>query len=88
LKLMNSCLSSILVFAAVSLSYAQPDGSKPDTQPVHHPVPSIQDTETPAQKDARMQWWREARFGMFIHSGLYSIPAGTWGGKQIPGIGE
>jgi alpha-L-fucosidase len=88
LKLMKSGLSSILVFAAVSLSYAQLEGSKPDAQPVHHPIPSIQDTETPAQKDARMQWWREARFGMFIHWGLYSIPAGTWDGKQIPGIGE
>jgi len=53
-----------------------------------HPVASIQDTETPEQRDARMAWWREARFGMFIHWGLYSIPAGTWKGKQIPGIGE
>ena len=53
-----------------------------------HPVAAIQDTETPAQRDARMAWWREARFGMFIHWGLYSIPAGTWNGKQIPGIGE
>src|ERR1700734_306465 len=79
---------AILLFAAVSLSYAQLEGTKPDAQPVHHPTPSIQDTETPAQKDARMQWWREARFGMFIHWGLYSIPAGTWDGKQIPGIGE
>ena len=35
-----------------------------------------------------MAWWRDARFGMFIHWGLYSIPAGTWDGKQIPGIGE
>jgi alpha-L-fucosidase len=53
-----------------------------------HPVAAIQDTETPAQRDARMAWWREARFGMFIHWGLYSIPAGTWDGKQIPSIGE
>ena len=44
--------------------------------------------ETPAQRDARMKWWREARFGMFIHWGLYAVPAGTWNGKQIPGIGE
>ncbi|MFZ4399042.1 MAG: alpha-L-fucosidase [Bacteroidales bacterium] len=29
-------------------------------------------------KDKRMEWWREARFGMFIHWGLYSIPAGQW----------
>ena len=44
--------------------------------------------ETPAQRDARMKWWREARFGMFIHWGVYSVPAGTYKGKQIPGIGE
>jgi hypothetical protein len=29
--------------------------------------------ETPAPRDARMAWWREARFGMFIHWGLYVI---------------
>ena len=44
--------------------------------------------ETPAQRDARMAWWREARFGMFIHWGVYSVPAGTYDGKRIPGIGE
>jgi len=44
--------------------------------------------ETTAQRDARMNWWREARFGMFIHWGLYAIPAGEWDGKQIGGIGE
>jgi alpha-L-fucosidase len=53
-----------------------------------HPVPAIQDTETPAEKDARMQWFRAARFGMFIHWGLYAIPAGRWNGKEVPGIGE
>lgn len=31
--------------------------------------------ETPAQKTKRMQWWTEARFGMFIHWGLYALPA-------------
>jgi len=40
----------------------------------NHPVAAIQDTETAARRDARMAWWREARFGMFIHWGLYSIP--------------
>ena len=39
-------------------------------------------------KDERMEWWREARFGMFIHWGVYSIPAGTWNGHQIGSIGE
>ncbi len=37
--------------------------------------------ETLAEHEARMQWWREARFGLFIHWGLYAIPAGEWNGK-------
>jgi alpha-L-fucosidase len=37
-------------------------------------------------QDQRMAWWREARFGMFIHWGLYAIPAGEWNGKN--GYGE
>lgn len=44
--------------------------------------------ETKEQRDARMKWWREARFGMFIHWGVYSVPAGTYKGQQIGGIGE
>ena len=39
-------------------------------------------------QDERMAWWREARFGLFIHWGLYAIPAGEWKGEQIPGISE
>src|SRR5512140_1731883 len=38
--------------------------------------------------EQRMKWWREARFGMFIHWGVYSVPAGSWNGHQIGGIGE
>lgn len=44
--------------------------------------------ETPEQHNQRMAWWREARFGMFIHWGIYSVPAGTWQGRRIDGIGE
>ena len=36
---------------------------------------------TPAPPDSRLDWWREARFGMFIHWGLYAIPAGEWNGR-------
>ena len=38
----------------------------------------IPGSETPDEHDQRMEWWREARFGMFIHWGLYSVPAGEW----------
>ena len=43
--------------------------------------------ETPQQQQQRLKWWREARFGMFIHFGLYAIPArGEWvqWNEQIP----
>ena len=44
--------------------------------------------ETPDQRDARMAWWREAKFGMFIHWGIYAVPAGVYDGKPIADIGE
>ena len=40
-------------------------------------------TESTQQRDSRMQWWRDARFGMFVHWGLYSGLAGTWEGKPV-----
>ena len=44
--------------------------------------------ETKAERDRRMKWWREARFGMFIHWGLYAVPAGEYKGKRSERIGE
>jgi alpha-L-fucosidase len=44
------------------------------------PVPNV---ETAAERDVRMRWWREARFGLFVHWGLYSGLAGTWNGKPV-----
>lgn len=41
-----------------------------------------------ARNDPRLDWWRAAKFGLFIHWGLYAIPAGIWKGRAIPGIGE
>lgn len=38
--------------------------------------------------DERIQWWRDARFGMFIHWGLYSLPGGEWKGKKVNGYSE
>src|SRR5690349_19028815 len=37
--------------------------------------------ETATEHDARMGWFREARFGLFIHWGVYSVPAGEWNGN-------
>jgi len=35
-----------------------------------------------SDRDARMAWWRDARFGMFVHWGLYSPAGGYWDGKR------
>lgn len=49
----------------------------------HIPLSNItwSQQESRAAYEQRMQWWREARFGMFIHWGLYSVPAGEWNGQ-------
>ena len=44
--------------------------------------------ETKAERDKRMGWWRDARFGMFIHWGVYSVPAGEYKGQRFDHIGE
>ena len=37
--------------------------------------------ESEAARNERMAWFREARFGLFIHWGVYSVPAGEWKDK-------
>jgi len=50
------------------------------------PLAAAQDT--PEAKARRLAWFHEAKFGLFIHWGLYAIPAGEWKGQRVPGIGE
>lgn len=47
-------------------------------------TPSAQDPN----KDARLAWWREAKFGMFIHWGVYSSFGGEWNGQKVEGYAE
>lgn len=44
--------------------------------------------ETTAQRDQRMRWWREARFGLFIHWGIYAVAAGEYNGQRSDKAGE
>ena len=70
--------AAFLLAAQVSLASADPAMPAPPEAP---PAP----VETSGQRDARMAWWRDARFGMFIHWGLYAIPAGKWGDRDSHG---
>ena len=45
--------------------------------PLPPPLPA------PATQDQKMAWFRQDKYGLFIHWGLYAIPAGVWKGKKI-----
>ena len=38
--------------------------------------------------EERTKWWREAKLGMFIHWGIYSLPGGEWKGRKVSGYAE
>ncbi|MFN0131605.1 MAG: alpha-L-fucosidase [Phycisphaerales bacterium] len=69
-----ACLS-LLTLAACQSS---PQGASPPAA-----APSHSGTQPAAMLPDKpyMEWWRDARFGMFIHWGLYSIPAGVYGDR-------
>jgi alpha-L-fucosidase len=77
--ILNLIVCVILGIVSVCVAQAQ-SGTRGPAE-----VPSA---ETKEQRDARMKWWREARFGMFIHWGIYSVPAGVYNGRNIGGLGE
>jgi alpha-L-fucosidase len=45
-------------------------------------------TASQKTRDKRVQWWRDAKFGMFIHWGIYSLPGGEWKGNKVSGYAE
>ena len=74
--------------ALTSPGLAQSPPATPSTQaPATPPSAAAQRSPDPA-REARLAWFREAKYGLFIHWGLYAIPAGEWQGKTYPGIGE
>src|SRR5581483_10974083 len=80
----NYSLAGMILLAAILSAAAQaPPGKTPKKTSVSAPAQS-----TDEQTEQRLRWWREARFGMFIHWGLYADPAGEWKLNPIPGIGE
>jgi alpha-L-fucosidase len=51
-------------------------------------APSASSRQVDPARAERLAWFHQAKYGLFIHWGLYAIPAGEWKGKRIPGIGE
>jgi alpha-L-fucosidase len=52
------------------------------------PLLKAQERAPDPAREARLKWFRDAKYGLFIHWGLYAIPAGEWKGKRVLGLGE
>ena len=76
------CNTALIVALAFTVA---PANTPQDARPARDRKQNI---ETHAARDHRMKWWREARFGMFIHWGLYAVPAGEYKGQRSGNIGE
>ncbi len=72
----------LLPLAACAAAPAQPLVRR--ETPANSPV-LAERGETAEQHDERMAWFRDARFGMFIHWGLYAQAGGMWNGKPAGG---
>ena len=84
--MMTRKLGSIIFLILLATSFT---GHQANAQAfVNHPKGLLSGPETKAERDLRMRWWRQARFGMFIHWGLYAVPAGEYNGKRSERIGE
>jgi alpha-L-fucosidase len=86
-----SILPSLLVWTAISLALATSLRVWPATARAEEKndasLQMWQQDYGPTH-DERMQWWRQAKFGMFIHWGVYSVPAGVYNGQPVTHAGE
>jgi alpha-L-fucosidase len=84
---MKNLLKSILGLTLILLTlFSCQEESKPTAT-----IPEVKIdylNETPEAFDQRMKWWRDARFGLFVHWGAYAVPAGIYKGQEIGSVGE
>ena len=80
---MKTKTTAIAAMFFLSIIITQPSGAEPESAPK-----SAIKKESIEDYLARMQWFAEAKYGMFIHFGLYSQLGGEWKGKQVRGYAE
>lgn len=86
-KFLSQCFAVTALLFGASCRTAGPAATTVSADKGEDPA-AIWQREYGITHEQRMQWWREARFGMFIHWGVYSVPAGTYHGEQSKHIGE
>lgn len=80
--------AAVVLVAVLAACSGNPEPANPSSVASTTTVAAFTKEELAAAKkeqDQRMAWWREARFGMFVHWGLYAIPAGAWNGATHHG---
>ena len=82
------CISCLFAGSSTGLYAAETNQISPSQETAPRAPKQSTLTPTQAEKDARLGWWRDARFGMFIHWGVYSALGGTWQGKPFGGYAE
>jgi alpha-L-fucosidase len=71
-------LTQILIAVTIISTFSQ--SYEVDQYPILHLKEWQQMNQSKQETEA---WFKDVKFGMFIHWGLYSIPAGIWKGKKI-----
>ncbi|WP_372896546.1 alpha-L-fucosidase [Stieleria sp.] len=93
-RLLRSARQGLLAAFAVVLvnCHTAPhdvNAQQANAQPTTAQQPPAQHTEvTPDENDSRIAWWREAKFGMFVHWGVYSVVGGQYKGQELPNSAE
>lgn len=65
------------LISATMQSYAQETANDLDLKAIEK-AKSGWWTQSMENQEERIAWWEEARFGMFVHWGVYSVPGGIW----------
>lgn len=82
----------LLVLAGVDVCVAQAPAVMPVADSAALAVQDVDSAphqgETKAQRDARLEWWRQGKFGMFVHWGIYSTTGGLYNGQKLPNSAE
>jgi alpha-L-fucosidase len=85
IRLMRSILFAAAALVTLATATAGlNEREMPGTAAAAQPARSAPDP----QREERLKWFREAKYGLFIHWGLYAVPAGEWRGKRSLGLGE
>jgi alpha-L-fucosidase len=78
---MKRAMPVVIALAVLIVSHPSPLNSAPSAD-------QVAASRVDPAREKRLEWFRDAKYGLFIHWGLYAIPAGEWKGKRSPGLGE